>query len=101
MSNTEKVVTLTIEEAISAISFNEDATAHTFINTGGILAGADHDRSSLVDKMFNADRIEIGGSMCKTMKHAIVVWPKGAKMQSDLLFVASKPERITELEDSK
>lgn len=98
MSDTKKVVTLTLDEAISAISFNEDASVHTFINTGGILVGADHDRSSLVDKMFAADRIEIGGEMCKQLKHAIVVWPKGAKMQSDLLFVASKPERIEELE---
>ena len=65
-------VMLTPEQAESMLA--EGDTVHTFLNPGGILLGADWNRQEAVDLIKSSHQREIGGSMCQSMGHELVVW---------------------------
>lgn len=85
-------VTLKAEEAIGCLP--EGEVIHVFTNPGGMLIGADWGRADVVEAIENAEKIEVGGPGCRGMKHGIVVFPKGAKFQSDLYFVESVEDKL-------
>lgn len=85
-------VILKKEDAIDCLSKGE--VIHVFTNPGGMLVGADWGSSDVIEAIEKADKIEIGGPVCRGMGHGIVIFPKNAKYQSDLYFVESVEEKL-------
>lgn len=85
---TEERVFLTPEEAIAMLP--EGEYVHTFRNPGGMLLGADWKRASVEQAIREADQREIAGGMAASMGHGLVLFPKGAEYQSELLFVETR-----------
>ena len=85
---------LTIEQATKCL--HNGKYIHIYRNAPFGLVGADWHRKEVIKEFENADKIEIGGEQCRAIGHGIVVIPKGAKKQSDLLFVECNNEKLEE-----
>lgn len=81
-------VELTPEQALAMLPDGEHV--HTFRNPGGMMLGADWKRTSIEEEIRNAERRELAGDMATRMGHGLVLFPKGAQYQRDLLFVATR-----------
>lgn len=82
---------VTVEEALSLI--DEDEYVHTFRNPNGMLIGADIKRSRIVELINQySDTLELGGEMCKNMKHGLILNDGG------YLFIETNEEKLKELE---
>jgi hypothetical protein len=81
-------VELTPEQAIAMLPDGENV--HTFRNSSGVMLGADWGRASIEDEIRNAEKRELAGGMATSMGHGLVLFPKGAQYQRDLLFVATR-----------
>jgi hypothetical protein len=90
MSAAEERVELTPEQAIAMLP--EGEYVHTFRNSAGVMMGADHGRVALEKEIHEAERRELAGRIATGMGHGLVLYPKGAQYQRDLLFVATKKE---------
>jgi len=78
---------ITPEEAISLLNDGEEI--HTFRNPNGMLIGCDISRENIVERLkSNPDKIELGGDMCKSMKHGIVLEDDG------FLFIETNEEKL-------
>lgn len=95
----EKAVNLTAEQAISCLC--DEDTVHVFTDTGFILVGADWAKNEVVELLQSAGYIQIGGSVCRAMGHGIVVFPKGAKVHSELLFVQCDDKKLSQFDTNK
>lgn len=85
----EQIVTLTPEEALALLP--EGEYVHTFRNPGaGMMIGADWRRDEVEREIRDAERRELAGQVATDMGHGLVVFRKGAKMRSDMLFVATR-----------
>lgn len=61
-------------------------TIHVFLQpNGGMLVGADWSEKEIIKLIEAAERIEIGGTMCRSMNHGVVVTREGREY-----FVESK-----------
>lgn len=85
-------IILSAEQAIDCLPKCDDI--HVFTNPGGMLIGADWRRKDIVETINNAEKIEIGGPVCRGTGHGLVVFPKNAKYQSDLYFVQSDDGKL-------
>lgn len=94
-----KQIHLTKEEVLSCLKNND--YVHTFINAGFGLIGADWSIENLIEKLDNAEDIQIGGESCRAMQHGIVIFPKNAKKQSDLYFVECDDKKLSAIEKAK
>lgn len=83
---------ITPTEAI--VLLNDTDEIHTFRSpAGNVLLGWDADRQTIIDKINSyADKLEIGGSMCRGMKHGLVI-----EDQDGFLFVETNMEILDEL----
>lgn len=81
-------VELTVDQALSMLP--EGDTIHTFRNPGGMMLGADWSRAAIEEEILRADRRELTGGMAQSMGHGLVLFPKGATYQRDLLFVETR-----------
>ena len=81
-------VLLTPEQAIAMLP--EGDLVHTFRNPGGMMPGADWSRAAIEEEIRKAERRELAGGMAKATGHELVLFPKGAKYQRDLLFIATR-----------
>lgn len=77
---------ITFEEAIELMV--DDEYVHTFRNPAGIMLGADHDRSELLEKM-KRSKLELAGEMATAMKHGIVLIDDNGP-----LFIATKEQEV-------
>ena len=77
MGNVKEIRHLTVEEALYCVGDKEQI--HTFINAPFGLIGADWSRENLIEKLENAQDIQIGGEACRNMGHGIVLSHKGRK----------------------
>lgn len=85
---------ITPKEAIGLL--NEGDNIHTFRNTTGMLIGADHSRESIIESInSNPDKIEIGGSACRSMKHGLIVDVDG------FLFIETNEEKLNKFDPVK
>jgi hypothetical protein len=90
----EEIVYITVEQAISCL--NDGDSIHTFLNPGGALIGADWSREAVIETLkSHPDKIEIGGKMCRKMKHGLVVW-RG----DEPVFIEANESKILVLEES-
>ena len=96
MGNVKEIRHLTVEEALYCVG--DKKQIHTFINAPFGLIGADWSRENLVEKLENAQDIQIGGEACRNMGHGIVLFPQGAKKQSDFYFIECDNEKLSELD---
>ena len=96
MSNEERVF-LTVDQALSLLP--EGDIVHTFRNPGGMMLGADWGREAIEEEIRGAEKCELTGGMAKAMGHGLVLFPKGAQYQRDLLFVATSKEALAALEN--
>lgn len=87
-----EAVTLTVEQAIDCLRDGDEV--HVIINGELGNLGADWQRQSIIAMFQAAEKIEIGGTMCRRSGHGIVVFPKGAKYQSDLYFVECNDDKL-------
>lgn len=80
---------LSVSQAIECL--NEGDTIHTYINPAdSMLVGADWSRDAIIDTLIkHKDSIEIGGEMCRKMKHGLVVMRNG-----DPLFIEANEEKL-------
>ena len=95
----EDRVFLTIDQALGLLP--EGDIVHTFRNPGGMMLGADWSRAAIEEEILRAEKRELTGGMAKAMGHGLVLFPKGAQRQGDLLFVATSKEALTALDVSK
>lgn len=51
---------------------------HTFMSTPGTLLGADWTRGEVVEEI-ETSRCEIGGELCRSMGHGLVIWLNGVE----------------------
>lgn len=98
MSN-EKIIHLTKEEVLYCLKDSE--YIHTYKNAAFGLIGADWQKNELIDLLDEADDIQIGGEGCRSMGHGIVIFPSGAKYQSQLVFVECDNDKLLEIEKTK
>lgn len=64
---------LTVDEAKEKISDND--TIHVFANPGvNMLVGADWSRKQVIALIEKSETREIGGEMCRKMRHGLVVY---------------------------
>lgn len=76
---------ITPKEAASLL--NDGDHIHTFMNPCGVLLGCDYTREEIIKKLKeNPKNIEIGGDLCRKMKHAIVV--------NGSLFIENNAEKL-------
>ena len=76
-------VFLSFEEAVKMLPDGE--YIHTFRNPGaGLMVGADHDRTELLEKMKESD-LELSGEAATAMKHGLVLFDDNGP-----LFIATK-----------
>lgn len=78
----------TPEQALEMLPDGEQV--HTFRNSSGMMLGADWSRAGIEEEIRNAERRELAGGMATSMGHGLVLFPKGAQYQRDLLFVATR-----------
>lgn len=83
---------ITADEAIALLP--EKEYIHTFYNTPPVLCGADWDKQEIIDKLKAADKIEIAGETARSMDHGLAVYNNDTKMQSEVLFVETDPEKL-------
>lgn len=94
----EGAITLNKTEAIKIINFKEDGMVHTFYNNPSFgLVGADHDKESILKDINNAKQLQLAGTQAQAMKHALAILPKIPCLQTDILFVETKPEEVEKL----
>ena len=93
----EQRIFITQEEAMSVLPEGEDI--HTFINSGGMLIGADWSRQNVEERLRNSVKIEIAGGVARNMGHGIVSYLQNAKYQGDLLFISHDEDRLKALEE--
>ena len=67
---------ITKEQALEIAKFNDD-TIHCFINAPMGLIGANHTKGSFLNRLEQAEKIEIGVNVCRKMEHALVLWLGG------------------------
>jgi len=73
---------------------NDGDNIHTFTNPAGMLLGCDWSRQSVLDLFKEHDgQIEIGGDMCRKMKHVIVVW-----LDDSPLFIENNPDKLDQFD---
>jgi len=82
---------LTKEQALSTLPEGEDI--HCFVS-GGILIGADWSRKQVEEYIKNAETVEIGGGMCRSMGHGLAVFGTDG-----LKFFEAKEEALSKLEE--
>lgn len=87
---------VTAEQAISVLPDGD--AVHTFYNAVFGLVGADWSRDDILDKLRSSDIIELTGPGARGMGHGICAYNKDAKYQSNILFVETDEERLSELE---
>lgn len=87
---------ITYDEAVSILPDGE--YIHTFINGGFGLMGADWSREDILDKLSKSEVIELTGEQARSMNHGMCAYNKDAKWQSDLLFIETNEEKLSELE---
>lgn len=85
-------VFITAEQAISCMPDSE--YIHVYINCDNTLVGADWKRQEVINVLCTADSIEIGGKLCRSMGHGLVVAPRGTKYYSDLYFVECDDDKL-------
>ena len=86
---------LTKKEAIGLLP--EGESVHTFV-TGGFLVGADWSRDDVIEKINEAEKVELSGPFARGMGHGMVIFPPNAKYQSDLLFVETDMKKLNALD---
>jgi len=78
---------LTPDEAINLL--NDGDEIHTFRNPAGALIGCDHKRENIIERIkANPDKLEIGGEMCRNMKHGLIIHDDG------VLFVETNEDKL-------
>lgn len=87
---------ITYDEAVSILPDGE--YVHTFINGGFGLMGADWSKEEILDKMNRSEVIELTGKQARSMNHGMCAYNKSAKRQSDILFIETNEEKLSELE---
>lgn len=88
---------ITAEQAINVLP--EGEYIHTFYSTG-ILIGADWERAEIIEKIKSSDILELTGETARSMRHGLAVYNKDTKYLSDVLFVETDEEKLSELENS-
>ena len=79
---------ITFDEAVELMVDGE--YVHTFRNPAGIMLGADHRRSELLEKM-KRSKLELAGEMATAMKHGLVLTD-----DTGPLFIATKEQEKTD-----
>jgi hypothetical protein len=93
---TDKPITLTADEAISALTGHE--IVHRYANpAAGAFIGCDLTREEAENDIRAAVALEIGGPGCRGMKHGLVVWPTKTK----LYFYEADETKLAALEAQK
>jgi len=95
----EEKILLTPEQAKEVLSVH-NGKVHTFLNGGGMLIGADHDKESIYESIDNADILEVTGPSAQAMGHGLGIFRKGAKNQGDILFVETNMELLKKYDAS-
>ena len=88
-------VFLTTKEAKSLFD-KRKKSVHTFINTMGMLIGADWEKKDIF-KLLKKCKVEIGGEQCRKLSHGLVIW----RTEKDLLYVEVDDKKLQAIEDSK
>lgn len=83
---------ITAEEAISLLP--EGNEIHTFYNVPFGLIGADWDRADIIQKLTEADKIEIAGETARSMGHGLAVYNNDTQWQSEVLFVETDKDKL-------
>ena len=88
---------LNYDEAVSLLPNGEDI--HTFYNASFGLMGADWSREDILKKLKETDIvIELTGEQARAMKHGMCAYSKNAKWQSEILFIETDEEKLTDFE---
>ena len=69
-------------------------SVHTFYNMPFGLFGADWSKEDVIDKLNNADKIEITGECARGMGHGLAVYNNDTKRQSEVLFIETNKEKL-------
>lgn len=89
---------LTKDEALSLCAFSDDDTVHTFRQSGFGFIGCDLSKRELIEKMDEAEFMEIAGPYVCSMKHGIALVPKNAQWQSDIIFLETDMDKLKAFE---
>ncbi len=87
----EEKTFLNKEEAIRVAQIYNN-TIHCFINPSFGIVGATWDIEDFKDTLNKAKTIEVGGSMCRSMKHAIAL-----RTENDLYFFEHNEKELERL----
>lgn len=85
-------ILLTPEQAISVLPGGD--SVHVYTNPAGMLIGCDWKRETLIDAIRKSPQLEIGGGMCRSMKHGLIVW----ESKTHPLFVEHVEPKLADLE---
>ena len=91
MENKEEKIFLTKEEALRIANII-DNKIHNFVSTPFALIGADWSEKDFKKKLKLADNIEVGGTNCRSMKHALVL-----SVKKEQYFFEHKEEELKKL----
>lgn len=89
--NKEEKTFLTKEEALRIANIN-DNQIHNFISVSFGLIGADYDIKTFNEYLEKASSIEVGGSQCRNMNHAIAIIK-----DNEVYFFEHKEEELKKL----
>lgn len=78
---------LTKAQAKKMLYVKKGKMVHTFLNTAGLLVGADHDLKSLLKDIDNAYACRKTGEAAQAVGHGLAILPTKDCTQSDVIFV--------------
>lgn len=88
---------LTYDEAVSLLPNEENI--HTFVNEPFGLIGADWSRDEILKLLENHETvIELTGETARGMGHGMCAYRKGAKYQSNIVFIKTDEEKLSAFE---
>ena len=87
---------ITAKEAVNLLPSGD--TIHTFYNEPFGLIGADWDRTDILQKLIESDKIEITGEMARSMSHGLAVYNDDTEYQSEVLFIETDKVKLDEFD---
>lgn len=85
---------ITKEQAIHVLPDGD--FVHTFYNYEFGLVGADLSKDEIIDKINSSEIIELTGENARKMGHGMCLYDKNTKWHSEILFVETDEEKLTE-----
>ena len=83
---------ITVKEAISLLPKGD--TVHTYRQEKIMLIEANLDRADIIQKITEADSIELTGERARSLDHGMAIYNLGRKSRTEALFIQTDMDKL-------